>query len=96
MLLIFGNCISLALYNPMEPEDSEHNSTLTKFGAQRDPVRVSAVPAASSYVLTAAALPVLLRMHARLLQERPAVLTSGPLHGVLCCADMRSCLQTWA
>lgn len=35
MLLIFGNCISLALYNPMEPDDSVHNDTLTKFGAQR-------------------------------------------------------------
>ena len=41
MLLIFGNCISLALYNPMEPEDSLHNGTLTKLGAHRVPVGCS-------------------------------------------------------
>lgn len=34
MLLIFGNCISLALYDPLQSEHSLHNDTLTKFGAQ--------------------------------------------------------------
>lgn len=56
MLLIFGNCISLALYNPMEAEDSLHNGTLAKVGAQRvaaagslqplRAVKLSCIPAA--------------------------------------------------
>jgi hypothetical protein len=56
MLLIFGNGISLALYNPMEPADSLHNETLAKVGAQRvaaagslQPLRaveLSSIPAA--------------------------------------------------
>jgi hypothetical protein len=34
MLLIFANCVSLALYDPLQAEDSTHNGTLTKLGAQ--------------------------------------------------------------
>lgn len=32
MLLIFGNCISLALFDPMQSADSYHNATLGQFG----------------------------------------------------------------
>jgi hypothetical protein len=34
MLLIFANCVSLALYDPLQAEDNQHNGTLTKLGAQ--------------------------------------------------------------
>lgn len=33
MLLIATNCVSLALFDPLQPEDSLHNGTLTKLGA---------------------------------------------------------------
>jgi hypothetical protein len=34
LLLIMGNCISLALYDPLQAEDSQHNYTLQQVGAQ--------------------------------------------------------------
>jgi hypothetical protein len=34
LLLIMGNCISLALYDPLQAEDSHHNQTLQHVGAQ--------------------------------------------------------------
>ena len=32
VILILANCVSLAMYNPQEPEDSEWNRNLTKLG----------------------------------------------------------------
>lgn len=32
-LIIFGNCVTLTLYNPMQPEDSPHNQALFWTGA---------------------------------------------------------------
>lgn len=33
LLLIMGNCISLALYDPLQEESSQHNQTLQQVGA---------------------------------------------------------------
>lgn len=33
LLLIMGNCISLALYDPLQDESSQHNHTLQQVGA---------------------------------------------------------------
>ena len=34
IMLILANCVSLALFNPQEPEDSDWNRTLTKLGGK--------------------------------------------------------------
>lgn len=45
MLVIFANCVSLALYNPLEAEDGPHNVVLKQLGeGWRQPAIVHRMP----------------------------------------------------
>lgn len=86
LMMIFGNCISLAAYNPLEPPHGPRNGLLTKIGEQqRTAVRGCRMTAARASLMC----------HAAAVGSMPAATPTCASRRSVAHTHARNIAQTW-